>query len=451
MTTTVLGMPTHSNAQQSPHPPTHPAVTPCGDRPAGGGDPVVVRGNDDLVAVVPHLVGFPPEHSLVLVSVRRQGRRSRLGLVARFDLPRSGARARRGTTGTDDLVGQAVEVMRRDEPDEVLALVYDLGPCSVAPPWRVLVEQLDDAFGAAGIPVLDALFVAGRRFRSYRCADVECCPDGGREVDPASSAVAVELVARGSAPLRSRRELHDLVRAADRARCASVESAARRELTAIGACWADDRRGRWRSWQLDSLTVLQDVVERCLGGGRRPDTEEAGRVVAALCDTTVRDAAAELHTSWAAGQDGNRTPDETAPVTASSAASTDGPLGEGGAAGPAGASRLVNALRSARPAVPEGVVGPERARCLDGLWLDLATSCDGPLALAPLTLLGMHVWSQGNGALALAAVQRALTIDPDYRLAGLLDQALELGIRPPGVEPPAEATRRPSHDARSCD
>src|SRR5512133_1479217 len=57
---------------------------------------IVVHSSEDLVAAVPYLVGFPPEQSLVVVAMRRSGRRQRLGLVARFDLPPVGPRRVRG-------------------------------------------------------------------------------------------------------------------------------------------------------------------------------------------------------------------------------------------------------------------------------------------------------------------------------------------------------------------
>ena len=70
------------------------------------------------------------------------------------------------------------------------------------------------------------------------------------------------------------------------------------------------------------------------------------------------------------------------------------------------------------------------------------TCCDGPLAVPPLTLLGMHAWAQGNGALALVAAERALAIDPRYRLAKLLDQTLYLGVRPGGRRGGGSARKR---------
>lgn len=405
-------MPSTTNATDPSHTDAAPARTlPQPD------EPVVVRGSDDLVATVPHLVGFPPERSLVLVSMHRHGARSRLGLVARFDLPPSDPRScSTVATAEADLATQAVEVMLRDEPSEVIALVYADEPCSVAPPWRTLVERLGVAFQAVDVPVLDALYVSQDRFRSYRCTDVGCCPEPGRPVDPTSSAAAAELVARGSAPLSSRSELRGLVQPSDRERCASVEAAARRELTSIGRHWGDEGKARWRSWQVESLELLRDTAERILNGGPGLDDDEAGRILAGLCDVPVRDAAAMLLTRWAHGSDDDceqhRRQNDVEHVEPRM-------------------DQLLDAVRRGADQPPAAQLEPQqRGALLARFWIDLSSSCDGPLAVPPLTLLGMHVWSQGNGALASVAVQRALALDPDYRLARLLDDALSLGVRP---------------------
>jgi hypothetical protein len=410
-------MPSTTNATDTSHTDAAPAQTL-----ADADEPVVVRGSDDLVATVPHLVGFPPERSLVLVSMHRHGARSRLGLVARFDLPPDDSRScSMVVTAEADLATQAVEVMLRDEPSEVIALVYADEPCSVEPPWRTLVERLGLAFQAVDVPVLDALHVSQHRFRSYRCKDVGCCPEPGRPVDPTSSAAAAELVARGSAPLSSRSALRGLVQPSDRERCASVEAAARRELTSIGRHWADEGKARWRSWQVESLELLRDTADRILAGGPGLDNDEAGRILAALCDVPVRDAAAMLLTRWARGSD-----DE---------GEDRRPHKDGEHRGTR-MDQLLEAMRRGADHPPAAQLEPQhREALLTGFWIELSTSCDGPLAVPPLTLLGMHVWSQGNGALASVAVQRALALDPDYRLARLLDDALSLGVRPGPVGP----------------
>ena len=46
-----------------------------------------------------------------------------------------------------------------------------------------------------------------------------------------------------------------------------------------------------------------------------------------------------------------------------------------------------------------------------------------------LTLVAHVAWWSGDGTVAAIALERALDIDPDYRLAGLMDQLLSVGVR----------------------
>jgi hypothetical protein len=395
-----------------------PAPAGSNQGPADPGDPVVVRSCDDLVAAIPHLVGFPPEHSLVLVAMHRRGPRLRLGLVARFDLPAAGMGSRGPVpAAVRELVQQSVELLLRDAPEQVVALVFDAEPCSLHAPWRRLARQLTDAFRSADVALLDAVYVSGDHYRSYRCDDPRCCPPEGRPVARAGATVA-ELVAQGSAPLPSRAALHETVHPRDRHRAEAVELAARRHQLQIAPCWGDLGKSRWRSWQLETLRLLDDVAQRYLRGSGSITDDEAGRLLAGLCDLAVRDAAVVLLTAWGRGSHDD-------------AGAPDGP------AASAHVERfeaLVDVVRRQRcPDVGSPPPGSDRDRLLDALWLDLASSCDGPLAVPALTVLGVHVWTQGNGSLASAAAERALRLDPDYRFARLLDEALQLGVRPPGA------------------
>jgi Domain of unknown function (DUF4192) len=51
----------------------------------------------------------------------------------------------------------------------------------------------------------------------------------------------------------------------------------------------------------------------------------------------------------------------------------------------------------------------------------------------PLTVLASFTWWRGDGALTRMALERALAVDPDYRLARLLERMVDLAIRPFGV------------------
>jgi hypothetical protein len=386
-------------------------------------EPIVVRGADDLVTAVPHLVGFMPERSLVVVAVKGAGRRSRLGLVARFDLPPADQRRRRVRDASPAWVaaaaGEAARVILRDQPEQVVALVFDEhrgGPL----PWRRLLDRLEEELRTDEVPVLDLLLVDGGRFWSYRCDDSDCCPGEGRVV-PEASAVHAEFAARGSSPLASRAALRDLVAPEDHDRCSDVEATARRELAAVGSRWADDDHPGWRAWQRESVRLLQQVAARYADGDPGVDADEAGRLLAGLCDVTVRDVAVARFTGWSRQV---------------SDAETQPKYGAGrGGEGAGQLSRLDELVAEVdQDATLHRLSRRLREPVLERLWLDLATSADGPLALAPLTALGLHVWSHGNGALAGAVVDRALALDPGYRLAVLLEQALLVGLRPPMLE-----------------
>lgn len=64
------------------------------------------------------------------------------------------------------------------------------------------------------------------------------------------------------------------------------------------------------------------------------------------------------------------------------------------------------------------------------LWLDLTRRAEPLLAAPVASLLGWCAWRQGDGALAMAAILRALRIDPGYRMGLLIRDALDQG-RPP--------------------
>ncbi|MGW3807929.1 DUF4192 domain-containing protein [Micromonospora sp. NPDC005113] len=68
------------------------------------------------------------------------------------------------------------------------------------------------------------------------------------------------------------------------------------------------------------------------------------------------------------------------------------------------------------------------------LWTDLTSRADPSVAAAPASLLAFTAWREGLGALAAVALDRALTADPLYRLAHLIDRALRHGIPPAALD-----------------
>ncbi len=74
-------------------------------------------------------------------------------------------------------------------------------------------------------------------------------------------------------------------------------------------------------------------------------------------------------------------------------------------------------------------LGPHAAAA-EQLWTECARRAPGQLDAAPATLLAVSAWLRGDGAMARIALDRALDSQPDYALAGLLSQGMEVGLSP---------------------
>jgi hypothetical protein len=78
------------------------------------------------------------------------------------------------------------------------------------------------------------------------------------------------------------------------------------------------------------------------------------------------------------------------------------------------------------------------------LWSDVVRRVDPELAAAPASLLAFAAWRAGNGALASVAIDRALRAEPDYSMALLIDEALQLGTPPSMLADWPAARSRPA-------
>jgi hypothetical protein len=157
--------------------------------------PIRLTGPADLIAAVPHLLGFHPADSLVLVGVDN----GLITVVARLDCTPA-----RPTV--DELHG-ALDVLRRAGSTDLVSLAYTE---STSPPeCRTAAHVLGNARDA-GLDLLDHLTVTGSFWRSELCPDPACCPPTGHELGTDLRAQA-EWAVRGSAPLPSREALTALV------------------------------------------------------------------------------------------------------------------------------------------------------------------------------------------------------------------------------------------------
>ena len=228
----------------------------------------------EVIAALPHLCGFVPTESVVVLSLHPP--RSRVGLVVRLDLPQRSAAAQAA-----DLL---VDRVATDSPEQVVVVICTDRPGRL--PHRALVDRLQQACADAGIPVRDALLTRAGRWWSYRCAEPACCPAEGTPVPAAQDSPRLGLLA-AEGVLAGRQVLPDRAAlvaglAAPTGRAAEV--AARAQDDAQGAWDADVRRR-------GQLATSAEAVARwsaALAAPRGADLDAAALVVA-LGHLPVRD------------------------------------------------------------------------------------------------------------------------------------------------------------------
>lgn len=165
-----------------------------------------LSGPGSLIAAVPHLLGFPPEQSLVLVGL--SGPRSRLGITMRADLPPDGPDY---APSVDELEPLA-EALLRDGATECLAMVMtEFQDIDGRAPYLDLVATLDEALSDRGLQVDDIVLVRAGRWRSYLCPDPECCPAEGTAVPAPSGELAAYAAFSGAVVRDSRARLVEMI------------------------------------------------------------------------------------------------------------------------------------------------------------------------------------------------------------------------------------------------
>jgi hypothetical protein len=112
-----------------------------------------------MIAVVPHLLGFHPDSSLVLIGLT--GPHGLVRLVFRYDLPDPPDRAM-----TASIAGHAAMVLQREKL--AVATIIGYGPGTLVTP---VTDVMRHALPRAGIRLIDVLRVQDSRYWSYLCTE----------------------------------------------------------------------------------------------------------------------------------------------------------------------------------------------------------------------------------------------------------------------------------------
>ncbi|MGW6007151.1 DUF4192 domain-containing protein [Oerskovia enterophila] len=376
------------------------------------------RGPRELLAYVPFRLGYRPDDSAVLISLRAA--RGRVGLVARADLADL-ADLEHGPQVARTLVSH----LCADGARRAVLVVYtdaDLRAGGVsAARERAAVEHCREA-AEDFLGDLEVWVVGPQGYSSLDCRDESCCPAAGRPLtDLESTQVGAHMVLAGAAVAPSRAHSFAIP---------VLEPALRRRAVRASARWRADREkalavggdaaARWRAGGLEAWRSAVAVVDRHPGGEAALPPALLGRLEAALESIPVRDA---VLLSFAAG---------TEDVARLTATAVPGPQVE------AGTASAIAAMVDPAVGLPPDPDVARRARAV----LEAVVGAGRTRRQAPaLTLLALLAWWEGDGGLAADRLGRALDADPAYRLALLVRSALEAGLAPGWARAEAGAAR----------
>ncbi len=207
---------------------------------------VKVGSAEGVLAVVPHLLGFHPANSMVVLGI--SGPHGRIRLAFRYDLPEPPDHGL-----STDIAAHAAAVLDRERLAVAIVLGYGSGPAVSG-----VVDVVIPALRAARVTVHDVLRVEDGRYWSYLCSDPSCCPPDGTPYDPAGHPAAAALEAAGLAA---------------RANRAALASTLARATEAIEPMTQAIERARQRAAQLieESLHAIEggDVLQSMADAGRR--------------------------------------------------------------------------------------------------------------------------------------------------------------------------------------
>jgi hypothetical protein len=153
---------------------------------------IKVRRPDDLLAIVPYLIGFHPEEDLVVVFVKS----NRVKLTTRTDLPPESA--------ADELADWIDALAKREQVDALALVAYSAAPLAANRLLTRLIDRLSDH------RLTDVLYVGHGRWWSLTCA-AEYCPLAGTPYDLTTHPISAAAVFAGLGVRASRREIEDSV------------------------------------------------------------------------------------------------------------------------------------------------------------------------------------------------------------------------------------------------
>jgi len=344
-----------------------------------------LRGPGELLATLPHLLGFTPVESIVIVGIREGGE---IGAVMRVDrddclmaeVCESMARSIAAHLTRDGAVA-AILVSYTDEPVRVC--------CEAADALRVAIADV--------VPRVDAWAVSRNNYFSPGCADVTCCPVAGTAVPrsaPRAATMSSGAATRTSTSHASTRRPWGTALTLERRRCARAADR-----------WAARRADGELSWRRRSVDLWQQHLVRALDPEASLREADMGKLVAGMADVRVRDAVIV----WLVSGSANAIDDVVEGISSDSVAQALDSMLD---------CRIGVALDEVQAAAVRSVL----LRCIShGRRKDAA-----PL----LCVLALVEWWTGEPGAALSFCDAASAGTPGYRLAALIRATILAGVMP---------------------
>jgi hypothetical protein len=242
----------------------------------------------DLLALVPSVLGFHPDESIVLVVTAGEAGQ----LHARLDLPRDEEEA-------VETVRVLLNAASRAEARQVALVAYSVDD----EPAAALADLLRLELELRGVDVMCAVRADGERWFSLDCVD-DCCPLDGRRYDVLSHPITAQAVLDGKVTYDNREALADSLIGTDLDAVEAVEEAAAEAMRRLRAAarhplGPESPEGTRRHLVTEGYWV-RERVRRYLRTREPLDCHDAGRMVVATTVIEVRDVAwAEMNRSHA--------------------------------------------------------------------------------------------------------------------------------------------------------
>lgn len=242
---------------------------------------VRVSSPADVLAVVPHLLGFHPARSLVVMGVGRP--RARVQLAFRYDLPDPP-----DTVHAADIAEHAAGVLRQRRLSTVIGVGY--GPGALVTP---VADALAGAVRQAGLRLHELMRVEDGRYWSYLCENPECCPADGVPFDIQANPAAAAMTVAGLVAYPDRAALAGTLAPVTGAAARSMERAtsrARERAAELIAQAPGPGAGRPERSLVDAgRRAVQEAIATYRAGGRPLADESVAWITVVLAHLAVRD------------------------------------------------------------------------------------------------------------------------------------------------------------------